>query len=151
MDNRRLLVEATISGEKGYYECPLTVRLYGTYEPIAREQLIRDMRNDRLPVQGATAQEREDKKRQKLAAQAAKQAKKKGSVVVAVHDESSMSEFVGGPSQGLGPGPTLEDIIGSSERFNPRNAEQFIEEFGIKEQDLVSLMHLTLIPWSDAM
>jgi SWI/SNF-related matrix-associated actin-dependent regulator of chromatin subfamily A3 len=32
--------------------------------------------------------------------------------------------------------------MGASERFNPRNVEQYVEEFGIKENDLVSwLMH----------
>ena len=42
-----------------------------------------------------------------------------------------------GSSQGLGLGPSMDDIIGGSERFNPRNVEQMAEKFGIKEEDLV--------------
>ena len=31
----------------------------------------------------------------------------------------------------------MDDIIGGSERFNPRNIEQMAEKFGVKEEDLV--------------
>ena len=34
----------------------------------------------------------------------------------------------------------MDDIIGGSERFNPRNVEQMAEKFGIKEEDLVRLL-----------
>lgn len=44
MDRRDLFVEALISGEKGYYECPVSLRLYGTNEPIAQAQLIERMK-----------------------------------------------------------------------------------------------------------
>ncbi|KAF2034663.1 hypothetical protein EK21DRAFT_85239 [Setomelanomma holmii] len=150
LDNRSLLVEAQITGEKGYYECPIKLKLYGTDEPVERENLISQMRADRLPVGHATDRKRKDaaaaKEKEKLAKQAAKDVKKKGGTVVGVAGQSyenAMSDFAAGSSQGFGPGPSLEDIVGGSERYNPRNVEQVVEEFGVKEQDLAAMPQAT--------
>lgn len=144
MDNRSLHVEAHITGSMGTYDCPLKLKLYGTNEPVERENLLNQMRADKLPIGQATDRKRKEavaeKERQRLAREAATKAKKKGGVAVetGIYDrENGLTEFMGGSSQGFGPGPSLEDIIGSSERFNPRNADQVVEEFGVKECDLV--------------
>jgi SWI/SNF-related matrix-associated actin-dependent regulator of chromatin subfamily A3 len=149
MDNRSLLVEATITGPKGEFDCPLELKFYGTNEPEEREKLLSKMRADKLPVGPAADRKRKEaaaqKERQRLAKEAAKQAKKNGGTVVGVDDgqtwENGMSEYMAGSSQmqGAGPGPSLEDIIGGSERFNARNFENIVEEFGVKEDDLVSI------------
>jgi SWI/SNF-related matrix-associated actin-dependent regulator of chromatin subfamily A3 len=146
MDNRSLLVEAQITGEKGYYECPIELKFYGTNEPVERENLMSQMRGDKLPVGHAVDRKRKDaaaaKERERLAKQAAKDAKKKGAAVVGVAGQSyenGMSDFAAGSSQGFGPGPSLEDIVGGSERYNPRNVEQVVEEFGVKEKDLAAM------------
>ncbi|KAH7391880.1 SNF2 family N-terminal domain-containing protein [Pyrenochaeta sp. MPI-SDFR-AT-0127] len=150
MDNRSLLVEAHITGQKGAFDCPIELKLYGTNEPVERENLLTQMKADKLPVGHAADRKRKeaaaDKERQRLAKEAAKQAKKKGGAVVGVGDnniENSMSDFMAGSSQGFGPGPSLEDIIGGSERFNPRHVEQMIEEFGVKEKDLAAMPQAT--------
>jgi SWI/SNF-related matrix-associated actin-dependent regulator of chromatin subfamily A3 len=150
MDRRELIVEAIISGEKGYYECPVALKMYGSNDPNMREQLMARLRAVKFPVTGAMATVREEQMKQKAAEQVARQAakdlmqKKKGGAVVGVGQAqqytTGMAEFAGGSSQGIGLGPSLDDIIGGSERFNPRNAEQFVEDFGIKESDLVSLL-----------
>ena len=149
MDNRSLLVEAHITGAKGQFDCPIEIRLYGTNEPVERENLLAQMREDKLPVGHAADRKRKEaaaqKERQRLAKEAAKRAKKNGGAVVGVGDgqnwENGMSEYMAGSSQsdGMGPGPSLEDIIGGSERFNPRNFENVVEEFGVKEQDLAAM------------
>lgn len=145
LDNRSLLVEATITGPKGQFECPLELKFYGTNEPVERENLLSQMRADKIPVGHAADRKRKEaaaaKEEQKLAKQAATQAKKQGGAVVGQSGQSyenSMSEFMAGSSAGFGPGPSLEDIVGGSERYNPRNVDQVVEEFGVKEQDLVS-------------
>jgi len=145
MDRRSLIVEATISGRKEYFECPLMLRIYGPSDDSTRQHLIESMRSAGLPTSSwkdATQRQKDERERQKVAAQAAKQAKKQGGAVVSVGGgqqyQNGLAEYAAGSSQGIGPGPSLEDIIGGSERFNPRNAEQFVEEFGIKESDLVS-------------
>jgi SWI/SNF-related matrix-associated actin-dependent regulator of chromatin subfamily A3 len=148
MDERSLLIEAQLTGEKGYYECPVQLKLYGTNDPAVKQQLMARMRSDHLPIGHASDQQRKEaaaaKERERIAKQAAKQAKKKGAVVVDVAGsqsaENNMSDFAAGSSQGPGimPAPSMEDIIGGSLRFNPRNVEEMVEEFGIKEEDLVS-------------
>jgi SWI/SNF-related matrix-associated actin-dependent regulator of chromatin subfamily A3 len=145
MDDRSLLVEAHITGPKGEFDCPLELKFYGTNEPEQREKLLSQMRADKLPVGHAADRKRKEaaaqKERQRLAKEAAKQAKKNGRTVVDEGQtwETGMSEYMAGSSQmqGAEPGPSLEDIIGGSERFNARNFENVIEEFGVKEDDLV--------------
>jgi SWI/SNF-related matrix-associated actin-dependent regulator of chromatin subfamily A3 len=149
MDNRSLLVEAHITGHKGEFDCPIEIRLYGANDPVEREHLLSQMRADRLPVGDAADRKRkeaaEQKKRQRLAKEAAKRAKRNGGAVVGVGEgqnwENSMSDYMAGPSQsdGTSAGPSLMDIIGASERFNPRNFENVVEEFGVKEQDLAAM------------
>ncbi|KAL1591477.1 hypothetical protein SLS60_011977 [Paraconiothyrium brasiliense] len=150
MDRRSLIIEATISRRKEYFECPLMLRIYGPSDPNTRQMLVDDMRSAGLPTsswkdatQRQKAETQRQKERQKIAAQAAKRAKKQGGAVVGVGGDQQhgdgLAEYAAGSSQGVGPGPTLEDIIGGSESFNPRNAEQFVEEFGIKESDLTAM------------
>jgi SWI/SNF-related matrix-associated actin-dependent regulator of chromatin subfamily A3 len=148
MDERSLLIEAQTTGPKGYYEVPLELKLYGTNDPAMRESLVQRMKADKLPVGHASDRKRKEaKEREKMAKEAAKRAKKQGAAVVGVGEdqatENSMAEFAAGSSQSLVPGRSMDDIIGGSERFNPRNVEQMVEEFGVKEADLVS-QHLNL-------
>ncbi|KAI8935986.1 hypothetical protein NX059_007489 [Plenodomus lindquistii] len=151
MDSRSLLIEAHLTGPKGEFDCPIELRLYGTNEPTQREQLMSQMRADKLPVSHSVNRQRQElkaaKEREKLAKQAFKQAKKRGGIVVGAaaaaggSHQNGMSDYMVGSSQGdgLGPGPSLEDIIGGSVRFNPRNLDQMVEEFGVKEADLAAM------------
>ncbi|KAI4691483.1 uncharacterized protein J4E84_003777 [Alternaria hordeiaustralica] len=153
MDERSLLIEAQLTGEKGEYDCPMQLKLYGTNDPAVRQQLMTRMRRDGLPIGHASDQQRKEaaaakaaaKERERIAKQAAKEAKKKGAAVVGVAGsqapESSMGEFAASSSQGPGlvPGPSMEDIIGGSLRFNPRNVEEMVEEYGVKEEDLAKM------------
>jgi SWI/SNF-related matrix-associated actin-dependent regulator of chromatin subfamily A3 len=142
MDNRSLLLEPMITGSKGY-DCPIEIRLYGTDEPVERENLLRQMKADKLPVGHAADRKRKQEKARKMAEKAAMQAKKKGGAVVSIGEgqqfENAMGEFAAGSSQGTGAGPSMEDIIGASARFTPRNAEQMVERFGVQEEDLAKM------------
>ncbi|KAF2280728.1 uncharacterized protein EI97DRAFT_428835 [Westerdykella ornata] len=145
MDNRSLLLEGTITGTKGQFDCPIEIKVYGTDEPVARENLIAQMRADKLPVGHAMDRKRKEakaaKEREKLAAKAAREARKNGGAVVWAGDglqfNTPLGEYAAGSSQGLGLNPmSLEDIIGNSDRINPRSLEQVVEQFGIKEEEL---------------
>ena len=146
MDQQLITLEGCITGQKTYYDCPMEIRLFGPNEPDQRESLVQRMRADKLPIGHAMDRTRKEakaeKERQKLAAQAAKLAKKNGGAVVGsgqgIDFDNPLGVYAGGSSQGFSPGPSLEDIIGGSTRFNPRHAERAVEEFGIKEEDLVS-------------
>jgi SWI/SNF-related matrix-associated actin-dependent regulator of chromatin subfamily A3 len=147
MDSKSLLVEARITGEKGAFDCPIELKFYGTNEPVERENLISRMRADGLPIGHAADRKRKEaaaaREREKIAKEAARQAKKKGGAVVGVAGQSrgnGLSDFAAAPEQSIVPGPSLEDIVGGSERYNPRNVEQVVEEFGVKEKDLAAML-----------
>ncbi|KAF2015748.1 hypothetical protein BU24DRAFT_422060 [Aaosphaeria arxii CBS 175.79] len=146
MDDRSLRVEGILTGEKGFYDCPVDLFLYGTNEPVERMNLVQRMKDSKLPVKSVVdrqrREEKERKEREKLAAKAAKEAKKNGEAVVDAFQawgENPLGEFAGGGSQGMGPGPSMEDIMGGSQRFNPRNVEEIVEQYGIKEKDLEAI------------
>lgn len=48
VDSGDVLVEASILGEKGYFDCPVKLTLYGTADPIARASLEERLKSDRL-------------------------------------------------------------------------------------------------------
>lgn len=48
MDSGDVLVEASILGEKGYFDCPVKLTLYGTADPMARASLEERLKSDRL-------------------------------------------------------------------------------------------------------
>jgi SWI/SNF-related matrix-associated actin-dependent regulator of chromatin subfamily A3 len=62
MDDRSLLVEARITGQRGEFDCPLEVGVFGMSHPYHKEHLRVRMRNDRLPLDDLTRREREDKR-----------------------------------------------------------------------------------------
>ncbi|RAR06000.1 meiotically up-regulated 71 protein [Stemphylium lycopersici] len=145
MDERSLLIEVQLTGPKEFYECPIELRFYGTNDPAIRERLMNRMKNDRLPVGLAAARQRNESaaiREQERRAKEAARREKKQAAAVRRHQavENSTTEFAAGSSQEqlAMPGPSMEDIIGGSERFNPRNIEKMVEEFGIKEEDLAS-------------
>lgn len=152
MDQRRLLVEGNIAGEKNYYDCPIRLSFYGTDEPTERVDLISQMQNDRLPIGHAADRRRKEdaaakqraKEQERLTKQAARDAKRGGGAVVSApgqrqSHEIGWAEFAALSSQPIAPGPSMQDIMDVSERFNPRNVEQVTEDFGVKEQDLAAM------------
>lgn len=48
MDSGDVLAEASILGEKGYFDCPVRLSLYGPADPIARAALEERLKSDRL-------------------------------------------------------------------------------------------------------
>lgn len=60
MDDCSLLIDARITGHKGYYECPIELLLYGTDDPVQRQQLMARMKKDRLPVGRASERQRRE-------------------------------------------------------------------------------------------
>ncbi|OCK82728.1 hypothetical protein K432DRAFT_292616 [Lepidopterella palustris CBS 459.81] len=147
MDNRSLLIEGYITGTKGYYDCPIELKLYGTNDPAEKAKLIALMKADRLPVGHAISRDivrqREENRRKALEKAAAAIAKKKDGTIsgagLLMANNNLMGQYVGGSSEGLGLRLSIDEIIGGGERFNPRNVEQMVEKFGVKEEDLAKM------------
>lgn len=160
-----MLVEGSLAGRKGTYDCPIALRLYGTREPIERASLKSRMQGDRLPVDALNQREKEEKKRRMEELkkfQAAKKAmsSKSGSGRQRVvgssqsgssqsgstQSGSSQSGFVGGMSQTNSiPVQNMEQIIQGSQRFNPREMGEVVEKYGAGE-DILSQMPMAEFP-----
>jgi SWI/SNF-related matrix-associated actin-dependent regulator of chromatin subfamily A3 len=148
MDSRKLLVEAETIGPKDHYECPIVLQLYGTNDPTARAILKQDMKAVALPTEELVRQERLEKARERARLTAAKErerimkaaARKEGMSMPGM--PGSSSQIPSGSGQWAGGGsqenaiPNLESIISESVRFNPRNIDQMVEQFGMKDDHL---------------
>lgn len=149
MDARKLLCEAETTGPKGAYDVPISIKLLGTNDPSARAVLKDEMKAVKLPVEELLRQEKEEKAREKARLAAKKEqekitkaAKKAGMGMPASQGQSLFREgtgdFAGGSSQ-VDLTPSLADIMKDSVRFNPRNVDQMVEQFGMKDDDLAKM------------
>ena len=136
MDTGALIVSGVLSGQRGEYDCPIKISLYGTNEPVAQANLKSRMQADRLPVDALIKREKEAKKRQ--TAELKKVAKKGGSQ--GSQFGSGQGDYAGGSSQNSNDaGQSLDDIILESERFNPREMGNVVEKFGAGETALAAM------------
>ena len=142
-DSGALLVEGSLSGHVGAYDCPISLKLFGTSEPVERANLRNQMRADRLPSTVIDQTEREAKKRKaeelkKIAA--AKKGKGGKTGGGQQWERSSQAEYAGTLSQGDGNSrQSIEDLIDGSERFNPREVGNVVEKFGAGEDALAAM------------
>lgn len=148
MDSRKLLCEAETTGPKGGYDVPISIKLLGTNDPSARAVLKEEMKAAKLPVEELLRQEREEKAREMARLKAKKEqeklikaAKKAGMSMPGSQGQSiyrnGTGDFAGGSTQA--DVPDLADIIKDSVRFNPRNVDQMVEQFGMKDDDLANM------------
>lgn len=130
VDDGSVVLGGVLVGNKGAYDCPVAIRLYGTSDPVAREELKRRLAADKLPLDALKQREREEAQRKK---EELKKLTKSG---------NKMKEplYVGTSSQSaLEAGPSIEEIMLESERFNPREIGEVVEKFGAGEDDLANM------------
>ncbi|KAF1984535.1 hypothetical protein K402DRAFT_358980 [Aulographum hederae CBS 113979] len=162
MDSKQLLIEGVIAGEKGFYDCPVKLKLFGPSDPMERVGITTRMKADNLPLDALKTKEKEEREKEKRRQETIKQARKSASAASGPRGHSgglppgsqipggygfgvtipfgSSQGFAGGSSQGSGlPTPSMDAIVRASERFNPRSAEQAVEKFGTTEVDLANL------------
>jgi SWI/SNF-related matrix-associated actin-dependent regulator of chromatin subfamily A3 len=146
MDSRTLLVEGAASGMKSYYDCPIRLSFYGSTDPTRRALLKAEMQQAKLPIAEFLRREREEKQRLKELEAKRKsllKAAKKGGLSAPSGSGGSfvpgMDVYAGSSSQDASANLSLDEIMRASERFNPRNIEQAVEQFGLKEEDLSAM------------
>jgi SWI/SNF-related matrix-associated actin-dependent regulator of chromatin subfamily A3 len=118
-----------VAGEKGGWDCPINLKIYGPGEPVARAQLEARLKSDRVPIR-------------KLGVAAPKQPKQavppSQRKQMGYHSSQSSSQ----PSSSL-PEPLpelgIEHFVEHSERFRPRDVEKLVEEWGAGEDALKSM------------
>lgn len=137
-------MEGCLTGNVGQFDCPISLKLFGTSDPVERANLRNQMKADRLPSQAIDQKEKEAKKRKaeelkQIAAAKKANGGKKGAGQKAGLLLSSQG-YAGTLSQGDGDsGQSLEEIMETSQRFNPRELGEVTEKFGAGEDDLARM------------
>lgn len=143
MDQRTLILEGVLTGVIGAFDCPILVRLFGPSDPARRQGLKSQMEADKLPLADFKRQEREETRRKKEQEKVQKAADKKARALALGkgmqyqgQSELGLSNLMAG--EGISE-ENLEDIIGQSSAFNPRDIGQVTENFGLSESDLANM------------
>ena len=132
MDNNSLLVEGSLAGNMGQYDCPLELKLFGSGDPVERANLRSQMKHDRLPCQVVDQREKEPgsgrNKRLRLSLPPKRLLARVGwlaAVSEGSNGEAGNGNWTGmglpGQSDGLVAAKNLDDIMETAEMFNPRN------------------------------
>ncbi|KAK1145795.1 hypothetical protein N8T08_004036 [Aspergillus melleus] len=144
MDTKSLIIEGSLTGIIGAFDCPISLRLFGPSDPQKSPELKQRMTADRLPLGTIKQRERDERNLQKEREQARKEAAKKaralGGGKVAgweAGDNPLYANLFSG--EGLQDGESLEDLIGKSSTFNPREIGKVTESFGMNESDLANM------------
>ncbi|KAH8678770.1 putative SWI/SNF-related matrix-associated actin-dependent regulator of chromatin subfamily A member 3-like 1 [Tricladium varicosporioides] len=123
MDARTIVLEGTLAGEKGFYDCPILLKVFGPSETNARTELEARLKHDKIIL----------KKRHHAAPKAPKQPVEPPSRKPLGYTSSQTSSQ---STSQLEPVLEIRDFIQISERFNPRDAEQMVEKYGTGEDTL---------------
>jgi SWI/SNF-related matrix-associated actin-dependent regulator of chromatin subfamily A3 len=115
-------MEGTLAGDKGYYDVPIRLKVFGPAEPVTRAELEARMKADRLPIkkQGVAA----PKKPRELIEPPRRNMGFQSSSQPSLSQVEAHLEL------------NIEHFVGNSERFRPRDIEKLVEEWGFGEEAL---------------
>ncbi|KAI4211169.1 MAG: hypothetical protein LQ351_006069 [Letrouitia transgressa] len=139
MDSGRLLLEGRLAGHKGEYDCPIDLKLFGSSDTSKKDALVDEMRRDRMPLDAIVQKAREAKKKQVEELKKIKAAQKAGGIATGSGKEWDVhtGQYVGSQSYTDNiPTQSLEQIMETSQRFNPREMNEVVEKFGAGEEAL---------------
>ena len=142
LDSRDLLVAATLTGEKGTFDCPIRLKLFGTSNPEAQGVLKQKMQDVRLPVNeliGAEKQRKKEEKEREAAMKAARKAmgmRAGGSQQIGPDKADFANLSIPGPRQAP---ITMDDILGTAQTFNPRTVSEVVDKLSGSEDALAAL------------
>lgn len=124
-DRGDIVLEAHLTGEKGFYDCPIQLSLYGPSNAAERINVENSLKADKLIKAGQLKQTRKEAD--------AKRA------LTGLRNGGSTTGFGshGGPEQP--PEITIEDILQSSEAIDPRKAGDAVQTLAVDEDSLMNL------------
>jgi len=136
VDDGDLFLEAVLAGRPTEFDVPVDIFLYGPGQPERRDDIKRQMEKDRLDTRALRQREREaEKQRKEELKKAAKQAR-----VVDKEGPTQWSNDTNGLGDPDKPSADMDEIIGSSQIFNPREMGEVAERFGAQEEDLAKMV-----------
>jgi SWI/SNF-related matrix-associated actin-dependent regulator of chromatin subfamily A3 len=130
IDSRSLLVEGVLAGEKGVYDCPISLTLWTSGDPTTRAALEARMKADKLPLV------------KKPIGPASKKGAKPASSHTVRQPAGLTNALPNNGSQQVIPelnGPSLENLFDNSQRFRPRDIEELVEQWGTPEDKLADM------------
>ncbi|KAL4890056.1 SNF2 family N-terminal domain-containing protein [Aspergillus ambiguus] len=144
MDSKDLLVEGVLTGVKGAWDCPVHLRLFGPAEVEKRTDIKNRLQADRLPLDEFRKREREERERKKQVEKARKEAAKMSRSLASGKGHQLNESLLGfanlSTPEGLGlTEESMEDLIGQSTAFNPRDVAKVTENFGASESELANM------------
>ncbi|KAI1928277.1 hypothetical protein LOZ65_002053 [Ophidiomyces ophidiicola] len=145
LDSGELLVEGVLAGNKGTFECPITLKLYGTSDPREQQVLMERMKKDGLSVAELVMKRINQKKQptQELRDITNHPGLRRGN---GVGEEWQISNSGFGFNMApIKESPlkqnqeSISDIVAQSIAFNPREMGQVVEKFGTDEKELAKM------------
>ncbi|KAL8839507.1 MAG: hypothetical protein Q9170_001730 [Blastenia crenularia] len=141
IDNGSLLVEGALAGRKGPYDCPINMRLFGPRDSNRKKELVDQMRKDKLPLDAFRERAKEEKLKQIEEAKRVKAAQKSGRIATGTGKrlEATNSQLGYAPASQYEdgePAQTIDDLVETSQRINPREMGEVVEKFGAGEEAL---------------
>ena len=120
------MMEATIAGEKGEFECPISICIYGTCMPAARVDLERRLKADKI----LKATELKRTKKEALEAEA-----KRGAMGL----KGGRSTGDSAPEPAPRPEISMLDLVRASQNVNFRMDGDAIKALAVSEDDLARM------------
>ncbi|KAF4995851.1 hypothetical protein FDECE_12665 [Fusarium decemcellulare] len=125
VDRGDILLEAQLTGEKGFYDCPVKLSFYGPSDPTERARVEESLKKDKL-----------------IKATELKKTKKEAEA-----RRVALGLTNGGSTQGLGSGPTvpqkpevsMESLLKNSEAVEMRSGGDAIKTLAFGEEELEKL------------
>lgn len=152
MDSGELKVEGTLTGEKGFYDCPIGLKLFGTNEEAGMADLKLKMQDVKLPVtdlikseKERARREKEMEKQRKAREKAAAAMRKNGAEVFDPEGPNKYSNLNSLTGENADSSQALDDLLSSTATFNPREVQQVVNKFGAGE-DVLSKMDMAEQP-----
>ncbi|KAI9746406.1 MAG: hypothetical protein M1818_000119 [Claussenomyces sp. TS43310] len=125
-DDGSLLVEGILAGEKGPFDCPIELGLFGTSEALPHQRLEERMKRDKLPL---SKKRRGEARKIEIIPSGRKK----------LGFQSSQSFSGVSQPEEEETGPSVDQLVSSSERFSPRDIEELVEQWGATEEVLASM------------
>ena len=142
MDSSRLLVEGTLTGPKGVYDCPIGLKLFGTTNPAEAEVLKQEMVAQNLPVREylrAEAERRQLQREQEKRLRAALKGARRSRHGKGPRQRFELSEgiYANLSTPGItAPTETLEQVMEVAHSYNPREVQDVVNKFAAGENVL---------------
>jgi len=143
-----LYIEGRLVSEKGMYDVPLDLKLLGTTDLTSQSVLKQNMRDAKLPVRELIEQEKREKQHAKEQEQRRKAEQKQllaqaargqGSTHIETNANAQFANLNNPSDDPEQAGPSMEEIIGTSSQYNPREVGEVADRFGQTEEQLSAL------------